>query len=60
MKYKDFKCSCACGQRVRVLFSSWKKGKLLDIGIMRGREKRPKVGVVLRDDGLKEFLKFVN
>lgn len=58
-KYKDFKCSCACGTRVRILFSDWKNGKLLDIGIMQGREKRPKIGVVLQGKDLKEFLKFI-
>ena len=53
---KDFKCSCGCGQRLRIVLES---KTLLDIGIMQGREKRPKIGVVLQGKDLKEFLKFI-
>lgn len=62
-KYKDFKCSCACGVRLRILPICWKNGKALDIGIMKRGERRPKIGVVLRSDekeSLIEFLKFIN
>lgn len=61
-KYKDFKCSCACGRRLRIVPMAWKNGKLLDIGILERGERRPKIGVVLRSDeknSLKEFMKFL-
>ena len=54
----DFKCDCGCGQRLRIIRMTWKDKCIFDIGIMRLKEKRPKVGVVLRSDGnLKKFLK---
>ena len=58
----DFKCSCACGRRLRIVPLTWKNGKALDIGIMERGERKPKIGVVLRTDeknSLKEFLEFL-
>jgi len=58
----DFKCSCGCGQKIRIIYLVWKNGVALDIGWMKHREKRPKVGVVLRSDekdSYKEFMKFL-
>ena len=56
----DFKCSCGCGQKLRVSYFTWKDGYVIDFGIMQPKEKKPKVGVVLRSDekdSLKEFLR---
>ena len=49
-KYYDFKCSCACGTRLRILPLAWKNGVVMDIGLMKRGERRPKFGVVLRSD----------
>ena len=57
---KIFICDCGCDQKIQVLKHSWGKLRILDIGFMQGKEKRPKLGIVLRSDGkLKEFMKFV-
>ena len=59
-KYKDFSCDCGCDQKLRIVKDTLGKLTLLDIGILQGKEKRPKVGIVLRSDGkLKEFKKFI-
>ena len=60
-KLKDFKCSCGCGQKLRVLYIVWKNGYLLDIGIIKDKERRPKIGVVLRSDEVElgKFIKFL-
>ena len=55
-EYKDFKCDCACGQRLRVLWMFSQNGKMVDIGIMKRGERRPRLGVVLRDHELEEFI----
>ena len=60
--FKDFKCSCACGQKIRVVFHAYIKGQVVDISILQPKQKKPKFGVVLRSDeknSLKEFKKFL-
>ena len=61
-KVKDFECSCGCGQRLRVVYICFKNGYVLDFGILKPRQKKPRVGVVLRSDekhSLKEFYAFL-
>ena len=56
---KDFKCDCGCGQKVRFVLLAFKNGVVLDIGYMKKREKNPKVGIVLRTDGNKDYQKLL-
>lgn len=60
---KDFKCSCGCGQRVRVIFTAWgKNGQMVDISILQPKQKQSDFGVVLRSDekhSLTDFIKFL-
>ena len=57
---KEFNCDCGCPQKIQVLKHSLGKLRILDIGFMQGKEKRPEMGIVLRsDEKLKEFEKFI-
>lgn len=57
-KHKDFKCDCGCGQKIRVVYLAWRNGYVIDLGFMKDKEKRPKIGIVLRSDGkLWDFVK---
>ena len=62
-KYKskslDLYCNCACGQKIRVIKDRLGRLEMIDIGFMKYKEKRPKVGIVLRSDNLKKFKKFI-
>lgn len=49
--YKDFKCDCGCDQKIRVAYHGWKNGYIIDLGFIRGKEKLPKIGIVLESDG---------
>jgi hypothetical protein len=55
-----FKCDCGCGQKLKVIYHSWKNGSVIDFGIMQPKEKRPKVGIVLRSDGKNNLKKLLN
>jgi len=56
---KDFACDCGCGQKLRAVWLGWTNGKMLNIGVMRRGEKRPKVGVVLETKKLGDLIKWI-
>ena len=57
---KIFTCDCGCDQKIQVLKHSLGKLQILDIGFMQGKNKQPKLGIVLRSDmKLKDFKEFV-
>lgn len=65
MKQKiiDFKCDCGCGSKtcgtLRFFLTRTNNIKSLDIGIMYGRQKQPKIGVYIEDDNLDKLIKFL-
>ena len=59
-KSRDFRCDCGCGQKLRIVYLEYKNYRSLDFGVMESREKRPKVGVVLRNEDKNNFKKILD
>ena len=61
--YIDFPCDCGSKKCGRLRFAKYylPKGspKILDVGIMYGRQKRPKIGVCIRDKNIDKLIKFL-
>lgn len=53
----DFACDCGdkqCG-KVRFCLSE----DILDVGFLKSKEKRPKIGIVIRGENYKKLIKFL-
>ena len=60
-KILDFKCDCGskeCGT-LRFVFTKTNNVKSLDVGIMYGRQRRPRIGVCIEEDNIDKLIKFL-